>query len=114
MKEEDEKMIIFDTRPCAISEKFTLTGVENAIYKACRHPVTKTEIYNVLHSDTRINSDELVVECSLEQLIHKRLLLQLNGRYLALANLEPRKKIANQGSYLGKCNKNTKVREKNE
>lgn len=91
-QEIDERTMIVDTRPCAVAPEWTLTGIEHVIHKACRHPITKIHLYDSLCSSTSVE-DEGLLEDGIAQLLQKKLLLQINQHYLALATFEPRRRL---------------------
>lgn len=87
--EKENQTVIIDTRPCAVSSEHILTGIDNCIFKACRAPVSKQEIL----SAAKLKYDKQSFENGLKSLVEKKLLLQINGHFLALANLKPEKEI---------------------
>jgi ribosomal peptide maturation radical SAM protein 1 len=93
MSETDDTTRIFDSRPCAVASEFVLTNVERAIYQACRNPVTKTRLYTLLAANQAIPCNERIMTQSIQDLIEKKLLLQIKQRYLALATYQPRKPL---------------------
>jgi magnesium-protoporphyrin IX monomethyl ester (oxidative) cyclase len=70
MSDQDGKLLIIDTRPCAPSRFVTLEGPEREIYLACDTPQTVASV----------GSPEV-----LHNLVERKLMLHLDGRYLSLA-----------------------------
>jgi magnesium-protoporphyrin IX monomethyl ester (oxidative) cyclase len=73
---------IFDTRPCATSRRLTLHGLDARVYLACEPATEMREIFRRIGSGS---ADQGALAASLERLIESRLLLELNGKYFALA-----------------------------
>ncbi|MBT9584490.1 RiPP maturation radical SAM C-methyltransferase [bacterium] len=70
MSDQDGKLLIIDTRPCALQRFVTLEGAERELYLACDSPQTAASA----------GSPEI-----LRRLVDRKLMLHLNGRYLSLA-----------------------------
>jgi len=70
MTEQDGKLLIIDTRPCAPQRFLTLEGAERELYLACDSPQTAASA----------GSPEI-----LQNLVDRKLMLHLNGRFLSLA-----------------------------
>jgi len=91
MSETGRETVIHDTRPCAVAPEFILTGIERSVYRSCRVPMNRAGIYNWLHHE---NSNDRVgmqdIDRSLGNLIEKKLLLFIKGKFLALATYQPR------------------------
>ena len=69
VRDEGERLRFFDTRPCAIQSTWTIEGVEADVYRRC-------DAAKVLTSEE---------EMAIQNLIRNKVLLALNGKYLALA-----------------------------
>jgi len=70
MTEDGDKLRLVDTRPCAPQRFVTLEGIHKEVYLSCDQPQTVESV----------GSPEI-----LEQLVERKLMLRLNGRYLSLA-----------------------------
>jgi ribosomal peptide maturation radical SAM protein 1 len=73
---------IFDTRPCATSRRLTLCGLDAHVYLACEPAADIREIRRRIGPEA---ADEALVVAAAERLVELRLLLKLNGKYMALA-----------------------------
>ena len=90
-------LILLDSRPCAQEKSRILLGLNASIYRLAWEPVSLVELLNKLPDYT----EEAIREV-LEDLIRKKLMIFLSGKYLALAvwlkgvnlNMEPEKKIS--------------------
>jgi magnesium-protoporphyrin IX monomethyl ester (oxidative) cyclase len=94
-KIDERHMVIYDTRPCAISYECRLSGTEFFIYNACRQPMTRASLYQAVSctcQDEPIDEDSF--DQGLQQLIAKKLLLGINGRYLALATTKSKRECS--------------------
>jgi magnesium-protoporphyrin IX monomethyl ester (oxidative) cyclase len=85
MHEEADGLRITDTRPCAFSGTHHLQGLGYYIYKACDEIHTVNSLLNVLSKERHENFDAGTVQRVLDELVERKLLLHLDGRYLALA-----------------------------
>jgi len=89
MLDEQDKITITDSRPCAVMPKMTLTGPQAWIYRNCE------SICSLADLERRINGRELngvtwaEAEQHIEELKAMKLVLELNGRMLSLALREP-------------------------
>jgi ribosomal peptide maturation radical SAM protein 1 len=71
MLDQEEKLKIIDTRPCGPQRFVTLEGRQRELYLACETPQTPASI--------SADAEEL------DQLVERKLMLRLGGRYLSLA-----------------------------
>lgn len=76
---------IFDTRPCAESQNLTLEGLAYSIYRACDTAQTPAALAKALAGIRPKPPEPQEVEATLADLVERRLMLQVSGRYLALA-----------------------------
>ncbi|MEE3326703.1 MAG: RiPP maturation radical SAM C-methyltransferase [Myxococcota bacterium] len=72
-------LAIFDTRPCATKRRHQLVGIDREVYLACEPARSLSGLSAFLERPF----DE--IEASLERGIAENLILELSGRYLALA-----------------------------
>lgn len=92
--ENAEESEIVDTRPCACSQKYFLTGLDHLVYQGCRAPTTTNQLVQCIKAQAPERQvDTQRIEESLQELLEKRLLVQIKGKYLALANYEPTRPI---------------------
>ena len=71
MIDQEEKLKIIDTRPCGPQRFVTLEGRQRELYLACETPQTPASISAAAEE--------------LDQLVERKLMLRLGGRYLSLA-----------------------------
>lgn len=86
MKEEEDTLLITDTRPVAVAQQFTLTGLERDITLDCIE--TKLETKVIEEQIKRGNEAGLVAD-AIESLIKSKVLLRVDGRLMTLAVEEP-------------------------
>jgi hypothetical protein len=77
-----ESIDIFDTRPCAVVRRTTLTGLDAQAYIACEPAADCREICRRLGAS---GSDAVAVQAAIDRLSELKLLANLHGKYLALA-----------------------------
>jgi len=82
MTERGDCIDIFDTRPCATARRLTLSGLDARVYLASEPAADLREVCRRLGPS---GADAPAVEAALERLVELRLVLNLKGRYLALA-----------------------------
>jgi magnesium-protoporphyrin IX monomethyl ester (oxidative) cyclase len=82
MSENGATIEIYDTRSCAVARRHTLGEFEAAVYRACEPAAGAGEVCRRLALP---ESEHLSVQAALDRLSESRLVLVLNGRYLALA-----------------------------
>ena len=70
MRDEGERLQIIDTRPCAPERSLFLEGEEREVYLACDTPKSRRTFANPQVVDS---------------LVARKLMLELNGKVLALA-----------------------------
>ena len=76
---------IFDTRECATERIFYLEELSAAVYLACDRALTKTELLSCLSKDYQFDREWAEVEIVLEELKERKILIEISGRYFALA-----------------------------
>ncbi|HEX8145178.1 MAG TPA: RiPP maturation radical SAM C-methyltransferase [Pyrinomonadaceae bacterium] len=91
MREESDGLLITDTRPCAVSKTHRLRAQASRIYRACDEIHTVNSLVNALAKDRQGDVPAQTVQRVLDELEERKLLLHLNGRYLALALREVRR-----------------------
>ncbi|MEW6367832.1 MAG: RiPP maturation radical SAM C-methyltransferase [Acidobacteriota bacterium] len=87
--EKDDRSVIKDSRPCAVKKEIVLKGTAHLVHRACRSPHTMRAVADAVSSsvDTPLKPGEL--ENAIADLLDHKILLQLGGRFLALAMREP-------------------------
>ncbi len=91
MKEEvkGELLRIFDTRPCAITEEITLTGLACQVYLACDTALSPQELISTLNQKYALHLSWDEVQPVVKELRERKILLQLSSKLLSLALKEP-------------------------
>ncbi len=85
MQEEENRIHIKDTRPCAVSSSHILDGLACEIYKVCDDIHTSSGILSALAKGGHSNLSVEKVQNVLDELQKRRILLGLNDRYMRLA-----------------------------
>ena len=75
----DKGTEIFDTRPVASQRRHLLTGLREEVYTLCE-PAVSTETLK-----RKLKYDESLISATLESLVEDRLILEMDGKFLALA-----------------------------
>lgn len=82
MTTRGEAIDIYDTRPCATARRLTLEGLDALVYHACEPAADFRELCRRVGP---AGSDAGAVRAALARLTALRLLLEVHGKYLALA-----------------------------
>ncbi|RLC34572.1 MAG: hypothetical protein DRZ76_02430 [Candidatus Nealsonbacteria bacterium] len=82
---EKNKIIIKDTRPCAVKNELVLSGLDNIVFQACRAPVTQSQICNCVETHINKKSETEIIN-SIGHLIELKIILSIGNKYIALAN----------------------------
>lgn len=85
MREEENRIHIKDTRPCAVSSSHILEGLACEVYKVCDDIHTSSGILSALAKGGHSNLSVEKVQNVLDELRKRRILLGLNDRYMRLA-----------------------------
>ncbi len=88
ISDEDNKMVIKDTRSCAISENIELNGLETEIYRVCDEALSAGTIVVKL-KDKNLDITQSEVENILDTLLKKKIMIFVSNRYLSLALQNP-------------------------
>jgi len=97
----NDEIIIEDTRPCAVDNKYILTGPLSEIYMASTNAPTIHQLYQKLKKSKRFNQSQNEVEQSIEYLIQLKLLIRLQDRLLGLAVEKTDNPYPNHDNYPG-------------
>jgi ribosomal peptide maturation radical SAM protein 1 len=98
MSISDSRIHIRDTRPAAVGSSFDLQGVESEIYLACEKARRRKSLYDQLKKE---GHDRREVESAIHRLLDYKLMVELDGRLLALAVCEPLADIPKKIDYPG-------------
>ncbi len=107
VEEASHQSEITDTRPYASEPRATLRGVEHHIHNICRYPVETSTIQKrtAFKIGRPVKGGE--VEDALRSLQDRRLLIQLNGKFIALATRPPQRPLPGPFPLLEKPRKAT-------
>ncbi len=89
MRQAGERLLITDTRPCAVQRDLVLEGLAAKIYWACDAAVTRDQLLNALQEVEHRPVGWQEVAPVVEQLRAQKILLHLDGRFIGLAVSEP-------------------------
>lgn len=91
-------LTIRDSRPCAAAPSHALFGSERDIYLACDEaPIVENLIGSFIEKGMRRED----VESTVESLIDRKLMVAIDGRFLALATREPLRELPKREQYPG-------------
>lgn len=85
MEDDGNRILIQDTRPCAVQPETVLEGMAAAVYRACDRACTREELIKALASPSGTPPNPAALQSVLAELKQNRLLLESGGRFLALA-----------------------------
>ena len=89
MKDEGDRLILTDTRPCATESQHSLEGLAYQVYKACDRALSPRELHKVLRTQSGLNVCWEEIELIVVELQERKILIDLNNRLLSLAVNEP-------------------------
>ena len=89
MLDNGSEIRIIDTRPCAIESEQTLTNLAYWIYKSCDEIKSPRQLLVTLKRNYKDSLSWDDIQPVIEELLQKKILLQLNGKFLSLAVNEP-------------------------
>ena len=73
-------ILLSDTRPCAVENRWILVGLNARVYRLAWEPVSFDTLVKKLPG-----VEEAMIREALENLISKKLMVFISGKYLALA-----------------------------
>jgi magnesium-protoporphyrin IX monomethyl ester (oxidative) cyclase len=84
-----DRLMLIDTRPCAVEREMSLTGLAYQVYVDCDRVLSYQELVNALSRKLGrdVSRDEILPV--VEELRQRKVLLELNGKLLSLAVNEP-------------------------
>lgn len=86
MRESNGKLLVNDTRPAAVQSSWVLEDMERDVYLACDDSPREEKLFEAFEKQGISTAD---LEGVIEGLVRKRLLLEIDGRFLSLAVREP-------------------------
>jgi magnesium-protoporphyrin IX monomethyl ester (oxidative) cyclase len=89
MKDDGDRFIITDTRPCATQTILSLKGLMYWVYKVCDRALSSKELLKQLRLQSKQNFLWEEIEPVISELQKLKILLKFNNRYLSLAVKEP-------------------------
>ncbi len=98
MTSENGRLFIRDTRPAAVAPSFTLEGLPRAIYLACDEGTRVDRLTGELKQQGHTRAD---IDAAVQNLLEKKLMVELDDRLLALATEEPLQELPGKVDYPG-------------
>lgn len=89
MKDDGDRLLVTDTRPCATESRISLEGLAYFVYKACDRALSPRELQKVLRTQSGLNVGWEEIEPIVVELQERKILVDLNNRLLSLAVQEP-------------------------
>ncbi|MFM6007058.1 MAG: RiPP maturation radical SAM C-methyltransferase [Sphaerospermopsis kisseleviana] len=89
IEDDGQRLLIVDTRPCAVASEMFVEGLAYQIYLACDRVLTQPELLRILKVKTGIDLSWDEVKPIVADLRSRQILLQINNRLLSLAVKEP-------------------------
>ncbi|HEY9769000.1 MAG TPA: RiPP maturation radical SAM C-methyltransferase [Coleofasciculaceae cyanobacterium] len=89
MKDDGERFLVTDTRPCATQAQLSLEGLMYWVYKVCDRALSAKELLKQLRLQSKQNFLWEEIEPVIAELQELKILLKFNNRYLSLAVKEP-------------------------
>jgi ribosomal peptide maturation radical SAM protein 1 len=80
-----DALMIWDTRPIAVQEKYRLRGLRRAVYEYCDRARTPAGIEAYLATLCTADTGDADLDTVLDELLEAKLILHEDGRYLSLA-----------------------------
>jgi hypothetical protein len=85
--DDDEGLVVIDTRPAAVRGVHLLEGLEARIYRICDDPRSVSVVAE------RLGEPEASVRAAVQRLVDARLLVEIGGRCLSLAVFRVRRSL---------------------
>lgn len=82
--DEGNRLHFYDTRPCASQESWTVGTIESDVYRFCDEAQTPAELKSQLNARRGSEVPDAEREAAIESLLHRKVLLSLNGKLLAI------------------------------
>ena len=83
--DDGERLKIVDTRPCATDNELNLEGLAYQVYMVCDRALTQRELIKALRENYGIDASWSDIQPAADELVSRKILLELNGRLLSLA-----------------------------
>ena len=80
----DDHVALTDTRQCAVEEQTVLEGLLKDVYLLCDEAPSRRRVFTTLVDGERVTEGEL--EEAINTLARRKLLLDLDGRFVSLAD----------------------------
>ena len=101
MKEQDNVLIIKDTRDCAVASEIILDGLSKEIYIACDAAKSKSRLLDALNQNRQEKLHWADIQQTINGLLEKKIMLKLKDRYLSLAYHESAPQLPTFDEYPG-------------
>ncbi len=89
LRDTGDRLILTDTRPCAVAPAIVLEGVARAVYLACDSALPAEMLVQALQNQFALTRTWDQLQPIVAQLLAQKILLHLDQRYLSLAVPEP-------------------------
>ncbi len=99
--DDGEQLKIVDTRPCATDHELNLKGRCYQVYKVCDRALTQQELIKALRENYGQDVSWSDIQPVADELVSRKILLELNGRLLSLAVRGPIPPFPNNREFPG-------------
>jgi ribosomal peptide maturation radical SAM protein 1 len=82
--DEGDRVLFFDTRPCASQRSWTAGGLEAEVYRLCDSAQTRAALIPQLSARRGAEVSRQEIDPAIDNLLENQVLLSLNGKLLAL------------------------------
>jgi ribosomal peptide maturation radical SAM protein 1 len=101
LEDDGEQLQILDTRSCALEALTTMKGLDRAVYLACDEGPLQTKLPAVLEKDFGISTTPDEIESVVANLQRRSLIMEIDGRLVALAVRGPLPKLPTADQFPG-------------
>ncbi|MBD0363764.1 MAG: RiPP maturation radical SAM protein 1, partial [Coleofasciculus sp. C3-bin4] len=99
--DDGERLKIVDTRPCATDNELNLEGRRYQVYRVCDRALTQQELIKALRENYGQDVSWSDIQPVADELVSRKILLELNGRLLSLAVRGPIPPFPNDREFPG-------------
>ncbi len=94
MNDQGDQIIFHDTRPCAFSSEFAIQGLAAEICRRSDRVITRKQLTTSLLKNFKGTIEESQLEKAIQELKDKKLIIEINNRFLGLAHSKAPRKIS--------------------
>lgn len=84
VRDQDNRLHFFDTRPCAKQTSWSVEGLEADVYRLCDSAQTPVALNHQLRARRGAEFSMQEMETSIDSLLNANVMLRLNGKLLAI------------------------------